>query len=514
MPTTSDAALNLLTSSLGLVGGEIALLLAASGLFLAAAFRQDDDLAARTSLFALFVAAVFWFRGPGDAVAPAAFFRVDGFTDFIRVLSLAAGTMLTLLSWGKQDRRFAFEYYGCLLTIVAGVGLTAAANDLLGLFLSLELISIPTYLFLYLPRQDGPGREAVTKYFYLSIFSSALLLFGFSYLYGVTGSTNLEVLRAAIKSAAGALPPLLTVALVMVVAGLGFRITAAPFHFYAPDVYQGGPTLPVTMLAVIPKIAGFAALFQLIPATMLLEATESLVTPGLAAQAARLFWIIALVSMLIGNLIGLLQDNIKRLLAYSGIAHAGYMVVALGADATGSAAALPGITALFFYLVVYAAMTLGTFAIINHLSTAEREVATVDDLAGLGRSHPALAAAMAVFLFSLTGLPPTAGFWAKLNIFFAAWGTEQALYRYLALIMAVNAAVGAWYYLRVIGVMYLRDAVRPLPSVKHRAGLGVIGVCTALVLVGFVLPAPLLSWAHQATRPAAHAKPLPAVALK
>lgn len=246
----------------------------------------------------------------------------------------------------------------------------------------------------------------------------------------------------------------------------------------------------------MPKLAGFVALFKLLPTTLLVTGAE-IQAPILHSQAAGLLWIVALVSMTIGNLLGLLQDNLRRLLAYSGIAHAGYLLVGLGAGTLGPLA-IDGNVAVFFYLPVYVAMTLGAFAVLAYLSRGERSVETVDDLAGLGKTHPLIALLLATFLFSLTGLPPTAGFWAKLNVFLAAWSTGSRLYQILAVVMAVNAAIGAWYYLRIIATAYLRQPVKPLEARPEAPALLTLAGCAIVTLWFFVAPNWLWQVAEQA----------------
>lgn len=498
-----DAVLSTISGAIGLVSSEAVLILAACGLFFGAPFRVPGGRWRLAALAALLVA---WWLLPGSATSALSYsglFKADPLSWLIRYVSVGTGLLLLLVVWGRLDEQFEAEYLAALLLIVAGLGLTAAANDLIALFLALELISIPTYVLLYLPEQARPQRdvktaEAATKYFLLSIFSAALFLYGLSYLYGVTGSTNLEVIKAAIRESLGRTSnPMMVVALVTIVAGLGFRVTAAPFHFYAPDVYEGGPPLAVVMLSVVPKIAGFTALLALVSGGLLLPTADG--PSPLVGQAAGLCWVIALASMLFGNLLGLWQNNLRRLLAYSGVAHAGYMIIGLGAG-SGAGAAVSGDAALAFYVPVYTLMTFGLFAAITLLSTPERPVETVDDLAGLGKSHPFLALMMAICLFSLTGLPPTVGFLAKLNIFLAAWGSEQHLYRTLALLMAVLAAVGAWYYLRLIAVMYLRDAVKPLTVRVSWTGMVAVTICAVSVLWLFVRPNSLWQEAALATQ--------------
>jgi NADH-quinone oxidoreductase subunit N len=492
-----------------LVVPEIILVAAACVLFLGGTFRPARDLWGAVALVALAAAAAAAAFGPGPVIPSAAQLYAapvvyDSLAAFVRVLALAGGVVLVLLSWDEVPERQAAEYHACLLVIVAGTSLTGMANELITLFLALELTSIPTYILLYLPRHDNAAQEAAMKYFLLSVFSSALTLFGFSYLYGLTGTTNIPGVAQALSTArAGALPGAALIALVMVVAGLGFRISAVPFHFYAPDVYQGTTAGAAALLAYVPKVAGFVALVRVLgfaPQGSLLEAlVRRDVVPGLVLgpQVSTLFWILAAVTMTLGNVLAMLQNDLKRLLAYSSVAHAGYMLIGLavapylrGSEAPG------GVEAVLFYLAAYGAMTVGAFAVISYVNSPQRPVETVDDLAGLSRTHPGVAVLMMVFLFSLIGIPLTGGFAGKFLLFWGAMAVrsdltdpttlDQArLFRILALIGALNAAVGAYYYLRIVAVMYLRNPLRPAQERRGWTTLTAIGVCAVLtVLLG------------------------------
>lgn len=488
---------------------EVILLVVACVLFVWATVRSGNrqvcGAVALVGLAAAGVAALLGPTGPGPLVPTVSPIWPDALAAFTRTLTLTGAAVLVLLSWDEVPDAVAGEFYGCLLLIAAGTSLTGLSNELITLFVSLELISIPTYVILYLPRTDRPAQEAAVKYFLLSIFSSAFLLLGFSYLYGLTGTTNVPALLEAFAGAGTATtppPPLALVAVVMVVAGLGFRMTAVPFHFYAPDVYQGAPTSAAAILAFVPKVAGFVALIRLLgdagPARDLLGPT---VYEGLTLkmQVPLLLWILAAITMTLGNVVALWQDNLQRILAYSSVAHAGYMLIGLtvapyltGIDSAG------GVGAVLFYLVAYAAMTLGAFGVLAVLNSAGRRVATVDDLAGLGQSHPAVALLMALFLFSLIGLPLTAGFMGKFLLFTGAvtvWAQLPPesgwLYAVLAVVGAINAAIGAYYYLRIIAVMYLRAAVRPLGRPASPIGIAALVVCAAVTVWLGVYPAPV-----------------------
>jgi NADH-quinone oxidoreductase subunit N len=504
---------------------ELLLGLAACCLFLAATFRADRNLWALVSVLTLVLAGLVLVLDPmasrdyGIAVA-ALSLVADPLAYLIRLIALGGGIVLVLFSWNQLPDRQAAEYYACLLLIVAGLSLTGMANDLVTLFLALELISIPTYVFLYLPRHDSATQEAAVKYFLLSIFSSALLLFGFSYLYGLAGTTILVgtpdlpgILDSFISARREEVPALASVALVMIVAGLGFRITAVPFHFYAPDVFQGAHITGAAMLAFVPKVAGFVALLRVLgfvlPEVLLGKLRETELHPGLllGGQVSSLMWILAAVTMSLGNLLALLQDNLKRLLAYSSVAHAGYMllglVVAPDLHAAGGAVG-SGVEAVLFYLVAYGAMTLGAFAVLAYVSTLRRPVETVDDLAGLSVSQPGVALLMAIFLFSLIGIPLTAGFLGKFLLFFLLFSgalavpEHSSLFLLLGFIGVLNAAIGAWYYLRIIAVMYLRTPIRPHEPERSRAGLATLWICAVVTVFFGVYPQPLLEMARKA----------------
>jgi NADH-quinone oxidoreductase subunit N len=338
--------------------------------------------------------------------------------------------------------------------------------------------------------------------------SSAVLLFGFSYLYGLSGSTNLRVITDTLtKANAEVLSPMALVAAVLVIAAVGFRVTAVPFHFYAPDVYEGGPAGVVAQLAVLPKVAGFVVLVRVLG---LVGGDPRHIPFDSYTMLPMLLWVLAVLTMTVGNVLALLQDNVRRMLAYSSVAHGGYMLMGVviasslpDARAAGSPA-VGGIDALFVYLVAYGMMTLGAFAVILYLDAPDRPVAAIDDLAGLGQSHPVSAAAMAVFLLSLIGLPLTAGFVGKLLLFIGAFTAPAdtpamgGLYRWMAVAAAVNAAVAAYYYLRVVGVMYLRTPLRPLAGTRALPTL-LVSVVLALGTLFFgVYPQPLMKAAQNA----------------
>ena len=420
----------------------------------------------------------------------------DAMSGYGRMFFLLTGLLILAMAHDQVDDARAPEFFGSLLFINAGAMLVTAANELVFLFVGLELVSIPTYLLLYLSRRNTTTQEAATKYFFLSIFSSGLLLFGLAYLYGMLGVSNLKAL-AYLAQEPSSLPntphPVLgLIALVFVTAGLGFRVAAVPFHFYAPDVYQGSPTVLAALLAWIPKGIGFIAILRTITAVIPTDVTPP--TNNLTQQAVVLSWVIAVITMTLGNTVALAQTNLKRLFAYSSIAHAGYLMIGVTV-AFRNGPSLGGITlgseSVLFYLVSYALMTLGAFAVIIGLSTPERPVETVDDLAGLVRSHPILALAMAICLFSLAGIPPLAGFIGKFNLFVAAFsastGDDAWYYRSLAVVGVINSAIGAYYYLKIVVAMYYREPVgAPLKPLLSWPTASAIGTCSILtVVIGF-----------------------------
>jgi NADH-quinone oxidoreductase subunit N len=493
---------------------EMALGLVACVLFLGATVRGSRHLWAAVALLGLVGAGVAILAAPRPGAPTAESLAAapllwDRLALFVKLVAIVGGAVLVLVSWDEVPDRHAAEYHGCLLLIVAGLCLTGSANELVTLFLALELISIPTYVLLYLPRFDRASQEAAMKYFLLSVFSTALLLFGFSYLYGCGGTTHLPGLLAALtpRDAPTPWPGVALVALVMVVAGVGYKITAVPFHYYAPDVYQGAPTSGAALLAFVPKVAGFVALVRVLGFVRPGAPGEP---PALADEMSVLFWILAAVTMTLGNVLALLQGNLKRLLAYSSVAHAGYMLIGLAAAQHLGAAAPPtqapgGVAAVLFYLVAYGAMTVGAFGVLAYLSTPERPVEAEDDLAGLAESRPGIALLMALFLFSLIGIPLTGGFMGKLFLFtgaLAVEGPNATLFRWLALIGVLNAAIGGWYYLRVVAKMYLYPTARPIRHAGARPTLAALWVCAAVTVALGVYPRLLFDDARESATPA------------
>jgi NADH-quinone oxidoreductase subunit N len=470
--------------------------LAAAAIVLAAValYQQETTAAVEQALAA-----------QGTASGPI---TVDLFASSLRYSILAAGLLFVLIASRWSELAEASEFTGSLLMIVAGLMLVALATDLVLVFVALELISIPTYVILYLGRGSNL-LESGTKYFFLSVLSSALLLYGFSFLYGAAGSTDLAEIRHALvapdpqNTGMGMFAQL---ALILIFAGLAFRLTAVPFHFYAPDVYQGTSNPNAGLLAVVPKIAAVAVLVRLVYVAM----------PGLERLGWQLALVLAMVTMTLGNLLALWQGNVRRLMAYSSVAHAGYMLIGLAvgfAVAGGSTEPynFDGVGAMLFYLLVYAAATAGTFAALTYLSSERRPIDTVDQLAGLSGIYPKTAAAIAVFMFSLTGLPPLAGFWGKLTLFAGALGVDAnhldggGLWRWflaLAVVGVLNAAISAGYYLRVVAVMYFRPSLGVPEARGGSPAAWATATCAALVLAIGCYPGPLVERANRASHAA------------
>lgn len=456
-----------------------------------ARYRVKSVWAGAMGLLAAGAVYLIW---PADiAIDPARVaFVGDSLTEVLRPAGFLVGLVLLLFSAEQLYTRYSAEQVACLLIIVAGANMVAMANDLIALFVALELVSIPTYVLLYLSRTDNAGLEATVKYFLLSIFSSAFVLYGLSIFLGSAGSTNFEWLRHSLTNPSGMVTVgMLQIAVAMVVAGLGFRITAVPFHFYAPDVFQGTTTAMAGLLAVLPKIVGFAALLRLVWSILLANDLDKDFA-ALTVPAPEVLALLAIVTMTVGNVLALLQNDLRRLLAYSSVAHAGYMLVGL-AVLPGMSEQFSGAQAVLFYLLIYSTMTLGVFGTLLLLKKNGKPVETVNDLNGIATTAPLLAFVLAIFLFSLTGLPPTGGFWGKFNLFLAAWSTESSTMRLLAFGLAINAAIAGWYYLRLVRRAYLHPQTEEVSFTASSsiALTAAVGLCAILVLGLFFFPNPL-----------------------
>ena len=405
--------------------------------------------------------------------------KVDPFSIFFHVV-VAGVTIVAILSsyeYMEVQQIRAGEYYGLILFGAVGMALMSSAVELVLIFIALEISSIATYILAGFRRRAAISSEASVKYFLLGSFATAFFLYGVAMMFGATGSTSIARISASLSLFSGGGPLLAYVGVALMFVGLGFKVAAAPFHIWTPDVYEGAPSPVVGFMSTGPKAAVFAVLIRI-----LFQAHA----PG----RVWLVWVAAALSMTIGNLGALVQDNVKRLLAYSSIAHAGYVLVAF--------AALPenGIPAAMFYTASYAAMNVGAFAVVGHFAGPGERRVTLEDYSGLGKRSPLLAAILTVFLLSLIGIPITGGFLAKFYVFSTAL---QANLVGLAIIGVLNSAVAAYYYLRIIVFMYMREPrdEAPVPAISPGLGLA-LATCLAVTIYLGVLPSRVLDYASRA----------------
>lgn len=434
------------------------------------------------TLLSLALASLFAAFAEPAASFENALFTFDEVTRRGVWLTILAGALVVLLGWEHVAPNRAADYYGWLLLLLSGLIYTAGANDLTSLFLGLELVSIPTTVLLGVTRHDDSGREATLKYFTLAAFTSAFFLMGCSYLYGTCGSTALPTIQDAIVQQR---TPFCAVALTLVLIGLSFRVTAVPFHFYAPDVFSGA-TLPLAAaLSFIPKLAGFLGIVRLLGGEQLIQDVPPLVN--------LLVLFMAGITMTIGNCAALSQRNFRRMMAYSSIAHSGYLLLAVGAIM-----AIGGhIAPIFDYLAAYAAMTIGVFAVVSAVRSEHPGAEDLSIFNGLYHRNPTAALALSVSLLSLTGIPLTAGFWAKLQIFLTTVIAQSTPVLVLAVIMAFNAAIAAVYYLAIVVRLFREPATSSQEQSAEFEGNGnrmawsttsVVFVCSVLTIAWFFVP--------------------------
>jgi NADH-quinone oxidoreductase subunit N len=399
------------------------------------------------------------------------------------VIGYATGlVLLESIDYLKRRGMESGEFYILVLFGAAGMVIMAGANDLIVVFLGLETMSLALYVLAGFFRTEIQAGEASMKYFLLGAFASGFFLYGIALIYGATASTNLDKIGAAVKAGAGR-DPLLLIGFALLLVGFGFKISAVPFHMWTADVYEGAPTSVTAFIATGSKAAAFAALLRL-----LLEALRPL-----QGEWTWLFWVLAVLSMTLGNIVAIAQQNLKRMLAYSSIAHVGYMLV--GIVAGGGL----GGGSVLFYLLVYTFTTAGAFGVILLLERGGEEAVGVGDTAGLATRHPLAALALALFLLSLVGIPPTAGFVGKFYLFGAA---VRSGYVWLAVIGVLNSAAAAYYYLRIIVNMYMREP-EGTPAVIMPSFAGALAVVVALwgVMQLGIFPAPLFDLAQSAVLP-------------
>jgi NADH-quinone oxidoreductase subunit N len=408
--------------------------------------------------------------------------RLDAFSVFFHVvvILISALAVLSSLDYLETQNIRSGEYYGLILFGTVGMGLLSSAMELVMLFIALEISSISTYILAGYRRRVAASAESSIKYFLLGSFATAFFLYGVALIYGATGTTNIGAISQSLR--AGHISSLAYLALVLMFVGMGFKVAAAPFHVWTPDVYEGAPAPVVALMSTGPKAAAFALMLRVLFGSF----------GELSQWWLPLIWISAALSMTIGNLGALMQNNVKRMLAYSSIAHAGYLLVAFAARQE------MGITAAIFYAASYAAMNVGAFVVVSHFASRGERYVSVDDYAGLGRRSPVLAATLTIFMLSLIGIPLTGGFFAKFYVFSAALKANLV---WLTIIGLVNSAVAAYYYLRLIVVMYMKDGddsvqLTPVPFAVASALL----IAAGLTIYLGIMPGAVLEYATRSAQ--------------
>jgi len=457
---------------------EIVLALGAMALLMQGAYRESSTQIVNLGAIMLLVAAAFIVAVLPDGKTFGGSFVIDEFARFLKILVYigSATAIVMSLDYLAAERQEKFEYAILILLSTVGMGMLISAGDLIALYLGLELMSLALYVVAASSRDSVRSTEAGLKYFVLGALSSGMLLYGCSLIYGFTGNVSF----AGIAKASGQGGIGLTFGLVFLFAGLCFKVSAVPFHMWTPDVYEGAPTPVTAFFAAAPKIAAMAIFARVTISAF----------PGIVQQWQQIVVFVAIASMALGAFAAIGQRNIKRLMAYSSIGHMGFALVGLAA---GTA---EGIQGVLVYLAIYLAMTLGAFAVILSMRRAEGMVEQISDLSGLSRSNPALAFFLALLLFSLAGIPPLAGFFAKYYVFLGA--IKAGLYG-LAVIGVLTSVVGAYYYLLIVKIMYFDEPAKgfnPMPG-ELKAVLGIAGLFNLLY---FLYPAPLINAASVAAK--------------
>lgn len=457
---------------------EIILAIGAMALLMVGVFNKENAFD-RVSMIAvlLFVVVGFVLINDGVAVKTLAFnglFVTDSFAIFTKVVVLIGSIIALIMSGpflGNMNIK-RFEYPVLIVLATLGMFLMISANNLLTLYVGLELQSLALYVLAAINRDRQRSTEAGLKYFVLGALSSGMLLYGISFIYGFTGSTDFDAIAILSKDAGSNIG--LIIGLVFLLAGLAFKVSAVPFHMWTPDVYEGAPTPVTAFFAAAPKVAALALLVRTMYGAF----------PQAVDQWSQVIVFISIASMLVGAFVALVQTNIKRLMAYSSIGHAGYALVGLAAGH-----AFGGISAMLIYVAIYTTMTLGAFAVILTMRRGGQMVEDINDLAGLSKRNLPLASALAIFMFSLAGIPGLAGFFGKWEVILAAVNADMVP---LAVVAVLASVVGAVYYLRIIKIMFFDDSAEEFDAPQSRALSTVIGI-TALVnspvsfvLIGFV----------------------------
>jgi NADH-quinone oxidoreductase subunit N len=410
---------------------------------------------------------------------------LDNFATFFKIIFLVGAGLAVLISDQYMDREGCNhgELYPLILFAVVGMMLMASGTDLMTIFLGLEVMSVSLYVLAGFNRANPKSNEAGLKYFLLGAFSTGFLLYGMALIYGATGTTRLYKIASIVGQMTVPTANVMLVAgMLLMLTGFLFKVAAAPFHMWTPDVYEGAPTPITAFMSAGPKAAGFAAALRIL----------LLALPTLQVEWSQLLWIIAVLTMTVGNITALRQDNIKRMLAYSSIAHAGYCLVGFAAgNGTGTAGIL-------FYMLSYAFMNIGAFAVVVLVAKKGEGNGNVMDFAGLGFKRPLLAVAMTVFLFSLAGIPPTAGFIGKFYLFS---GAVQRGYIWLAVIGVLNSAASVYYYLRVMVYMYFKDPTEEFNWVKVTGPIALaLIIAVAGTMIPGIVPSFILEFAQNAVK--------------
>jgi NADH-quinone oxidoreductase subunit N len=466
---------------------EILLAVGAMALLMIGAFRPERENTAEAIgwLAILVLAMAGWLILQQPAGVQRLFdgaFVVDGFARFMKVLTLVASAAALILSFDylRQARTLKFEYPVLVLLATAGMLMMISANDLIALYLGLELQSLALYVMAAIRRDDVRSSEAGLKYFVLGALSSGMLLYGASLVYGFTGSTSFQVIAAAADQAGAGQHLGLIIGLVLLLVGLAFKISAVPFHMWTPDVYEGAPTPVTAFFSAAPKVAAMALLMRLTLAGF----------AGTKPQWQQVITALAIASMLLGAFAAIGQSNIKRLLAYSAIGNIGYALIGLAAGSP------EGARGVVIYLVIYVAMTLGAFGVVLAMRRGQTMTEDIEELSGLAQNNLALATLLAILLFSLAGLPPLAGFFAKFYVFLAA--VREGLWP-LAIIGVLASVVGAYYYVRIVKIMFFDRPRERFAAVQPKVGL-VMAAAGLYVLFYVVWPAPLVDAAGAAVK--------------
>ncbi len=458
---------------------EIVLGLGAMALLMLGAFRGSGDVRvvdyAAIALLVVAGAIVLMLPG-GRLVSFGGSFVVDDFARFLKILALlgSAAAIAMSLDYAAREHQERFEYSVLILLSTLGMLMLISAADLIALYLGLELMSLPLYVVAASHRDSLRSTEAGLKYFVLGALSSGMLLYGASLVYGFTGSVSFSAIaQAAAHGGVG-----LIFGLVFLFAGFCFKVSAVPFHMWTPDVYEGAPTPVTAFFAAAPKVAGIAMFVR----------TAVVAFPGITSQWQQILVFVAIASMALGAFAAIGQRNFKRLMAYSSIGHMGYALIGLAAGTP------EGVQGVLIYMAIYITMTLGVFAVILAMRRSTGMVESIDQLAGLARTHPTMAFLLAMLLFSMAGVPPLAGFFAKFYVFLAA--IKAGLY-VLAVLGVLASVVGAYYYLAIVKIMYFDEAVEGFYGMPIELRI-VLAVCGLFNILFFLYPGPLVGAASAA----------------